>query len=80
MADPMEEARREAEADAADNRLRKLVEPLGGAASVRALRVRHRAGAVLTSTLGRISVGLDCEHQTQPQRRRPSCIAGAACG
>ena len=37
MADPMDEARREAEADAADNRLGKLVESLGGAASAKAV-------------------------------------------
>ena len=37
MADPMEEAKREAEADAADNRLGKLVESLGGTASAKAV-------------------------------------------
>ncbi len=37
MADPMEEAKREAEADAADDRLSKLVESLGGAASAKAV-------------------------------------------
>jgi uncharacterized spore protein YtfJ len=37
MADQMEEARREAEADGADNRLSKLVESLGGTASAKAV-------------------------------------------
>ena len=37
MADPMEEAKREAEADAADDRLIKLVESLGGTASAKAV-------------------------------------------
>ena len=37
MADPMEEAKRKAEADAADNRLIKLVESLGGTASAKAV-------------------------------------------
>jgi len=37
MADPMEEAKREAEADAADNRLSKLVDSLGGTASAKAV-------------------------------------------
>ena len=37
MADPMEEAKREAEADAADKRLSKLVESLGGTASAKAV-------------------------------------------
>ncbi len=37
MADQMEEARREAEADGADKRLGKLVESLGGTASAKAV-------------------------------------------
>jgi uncharacterized spore protein YtfJ len=37
MADPMEEAKREAEADAADKKLGKLVESLGGTASAKAV-------------------------------------------
>ena len=37
MADPMEEAKREAEADAADERLNKFMESLGGTASARAV-------------------------------------------
>jgi uncharacterized spore protein YtfJ len=37
MADPMEEAKREAEADAADERLNKFMESLGGAASAKAV-------------------------------------------
>ena len=37
MSDPMEEARREAEADAAENRLGKLVESLGGTATAKAV-------------------------------------------
>jgi uncharacterized spore protein YtfJ len=37
MSDPMDEAKREAEADAADERLSKLVEALGGTASAQAV-------------------------------------------
>jgi uncharacterized spore protein YtfJ len=37
MADPMDEAKREAEAGAADDRLSKLVESLGGTASAQAV-------------------------------------------
>jgi uncharacterized spore protein YtfJ len=37
MADPMEEARHEAEADAADERLNKFMESLGGTASAKAV-------------------------------------------
>jgi uncharacterized spore protein YtfJ len=37
MADPMEEAKREAEADAADERLNKFMESLGGTASAKAV-------------------------------------------
>jgi uncharacterized spore protein YtfJ len=37
MADPMEEAKREAEAGAADDRLSKLVQSLGGTASAQAV-------------------------------------------
>lgn len=37
MADPLEEARREAEADAAGERLNRFMESLGGAASVKAV-------------------------------------------
>jgi uncharacterized spore protein YtfJ len=37
MADPMDEAKREAEADAADDRLGKLVDSLGGTASAKAV-------------------------------------------
>ena len=37
MADPMEEAKREAEADAADERLNRFMESLGGTASARAV-------------------------------------------
>jgi len=37
MADPMEEAKREAEADAAEERLSRLVESLGGTASAQAV-------------------------------------------
>ena len=37
MADPMEEAKREAEADAADERLNRFMESLGGTASAKAV-------------------------------------------
>ena len=37
MADPMEEAKHEAEADAADERLNKFMESLGGTASAKAV-------------------------------------------
>jgi uncharacterized spore protein YtfJ len=37
MSDPMDEAKREAEADAADERMSKLVETLGGTASAQAV-------------------------------------------
>jgi len=37
MADPMEEAKHEAEADAADERLNRFMESLGGTASARAV-------------------------------------------
>ncbi len=71
MADPMEEAKREAEADAADNRLRKLVESLGGAASVKAVFGEPvEKDGVTVVPVARVRVGVGGGGGRGPGRKR----------
>ena len=79
MADPMEEARRKAEADAADNRLIKLVESLGGTASAKAVFGEPvEKDGVTVVPVARVRFGVGGGGGRGPGRRKKKGDAGDA--
>ena len=79
MADPMEEAKREAEADAADDRLIKLVESLGGTASAKAVfgEPVERDGVTVVP-VARVRFGVGGGGGRGPGRKKKRADAGDA--